>query len=673
MSENSKENEKKVVENNEEIKNEVTENTTSSEENKEEVLQENSDKEAVNTTTSKEISEETEEQIKSESIEKKKVEPVIDSKSKNEDAISEIENKVAEEAENEDEKEEDDAVDYTTLSLDELVSTLKTVIENNPVQKIKSKVDAIKNAFNPKFGELLAEKKAAFLAEGGESIDFKLASPIKTDYNSLLSEYKKKRDAYYGELESRLNANLEKREAVIETLKTLIDEAEPRTMYGRFKELQERWKTIGPVPRQRYNDTWKIYHHHVERFYDLLHMSNDFKDADFRNNLEQKLRVIEKAEALAEETDINAAFKQLQDLHKLWKEGIGPVARENREEIWNRFSEATKKIHDKRHNHFRELKSQHQDIIDNKLIVVEELSNYDTSKNKTHNDWQKSIKDIEALRKKYFDAGKLPYKMSEEVWQKFKNATKKFNKAKNNFYKREKGEQQENLNKKIALIELAESLKDSEDWESATNTFKKIQADWKKIGHVPRKFSNDIWKRFKEACNYYFDRLHQNKNKLNKEQETVVENKKAFLEELKDTEKVTLASAKELISKWADIGVVPRSVRHLDAKFNKQIDGLLKTNNIDKDKVEMLKFTSTVDAYQDENDSRKIESELFFVRKKVDETTKEIQQLENNLSFFTNSDSNNPLVKNVRDKIDGLKEELSVWETKLNYLKKLDY
>ena len=647
MSEQSEEKDKKVVETNDKIKNEV--------ENK--------------ATSEAEVDNEKEIQL----AENKSVEKTPLKKNETDDAVSEIENKVAEDAEKDDEKEEEDKVDYTLLSLEDLVAELKKVVSNNPVQSIKTKVDAIKNAFNPKFGELLAEKKAAFLAEGGESIDFKLSSPIKTNYNEILSEYKQKRDAYYAELESRLGANLEKREAVIETLKTLIDEAEPQTMYGRFKELQERWKTIGPVPRQHYNDTWKIYHHHVERFYDLLHMSNDFKDADFRNNLELKLKVIEKAEALAEETDINFAFKELQTLHKLWKEGIGPVARENREEIWNRFSEATKKIHDKRHNHYRELRSQHQDIIEKKLAVIEEINSYDSSNNKSHNDWQKSIKDIEILRKKYFDAGKLPYKKSEEVWQKFKNATKKFNKAKNTFYKQEKGGQQENLNKKIELIELAESLKDSEDWETTTNTFKKIQADWKKIGHVPRKFSDDIWKRFKTACNYYFDRLHQNRNKLNAEQEAVIEKKKAFLEEIKTTEKVTLESVKELISKWAEIGVIPRSVRHLDSKFSKQIDALLKKNNIDKDKVEMLKFTSTVDAYQEENDSRKIESEMFFIRKKVDEATKEVQQLENNLSFFANSDSNNPLVKNVRDKIEKLKEDLSVWESKLDYLKKLDY
>lgn len=587
-------------------------------------------------------------------------------------AVAEMENKVAEDSEKDDEISEEEEIDFTTLTMEALVVELKKLVDTKPVQQLKKQVDAIKNAFNPKFGELLAAKKAAFLEAGGNTIDFKLSSPIKTTYNEILGEYKKKRDAYYSELESRLGANLEKREAVIETLKTLIEEAEPQTMYTRFKELQERWKVIGPVPKQHYNDTWKIYHHHVERFYDLLHLSNDFKDADFKNNLEQKLKVIERAEALAEHEDTNFAFKELQDLHKLWKEGIGPVSKEHREKIWQQFSEATKKIHDKRHEHYREMRSKFDEIIEKKLAIIAEIANYDTSKNASHNDWQKSIKDIEDLRKRYFDAGKLPYKKSEEVWQKFKNATKKFNKSKNNFYKQEKGGQQENLNKKIALIEVAEALKNSEDWETATNEFKRIQAEWKNIGHVPRKFSDDIWKRFKAACNHYFDRLHQNRNTLDKAQEAVVVAKKEFLETMKATEKATLKSVKEYISNWAALGVLPRNARHLEGKFNKQIDALLKDNNIAKEKVEMLKFTSVVDAYQEENNERKLESEQFFVRKKIDEATKEVQQLENNLSFFANSDSNNPLVKNVRDKINRLKEDLGVWQLKLNYLKKLN-
>jgi hypothetical protein len=589
------------------------------------------------------------------------------------DAVNEVEEAVAKTAEEESGKKEIPVLDYDSMDLEMLTIEFEKLIDNNPIQQIKSQAEGIKSAFNSKFGALLAEKKAAFLEEGGNSIDFQYSSPVKATYNKLLSQYREKRDAYYSELDSKLKANLEKRVEVIEGLKSLIENADTATMYKSFRELERTWRSIGPVPKQKYNDTWKIYHHHVERFYDLLHLSNDFRDLDFKHNLEEKIKIIQKVEALSEESDINFAFKELQDLHKVWKEDVGPVSKEMREEIWHKFSQATKKIHDKRHEYYRSLRSRYQEIIDLKLKVIEEIGVYDTSNNKTHNDWQKSIKDIEDLRQKYFNAGKLPYSKSEEVWQKFKTATKKFNHEKNLFYKQEKGGQQDNLNKKLALIEIAESVKDSDDWDVATNIVKKVQADWKKIGHVPRKFSDDIWKRFKAACNHYFDRLHQNRNEANKEQLAVVDTKKEFLESFKTTENASVESVKEAINNWRSLGSLPRNFRHLDGKFNKQVDAMLEGLSIDKKEITMLKFSNVVDGYLADNDVRKLESEQFFIRKKIDETVKEMQQLENNLSFFSNAKEDNPLVKNVRDRVEGFKEELEVWKMKLNYLKKLEY
>ena len=618
----------------------------------------------------------TEKKVEEVLNETKKVE-VVENLEKTDDkvnAVDEIEKSIAVDAEKDSDKEEEsDVVDYSKLSLEDLVLELKKTLSENPVQKIKNQVEGIKSAFNQQFGALLAEKKAAFLEEGGNSIDFQFSSPIKTDYNTLLSDYKKQRDAHYNDLDKQLSSNLEKRLSVIEQLKDLIENADTATMYKSFRELQDSWKTIGPVSKNHYNDTWKTYHHHVERFYDLLHLSNDFRDLDFKHNLEEKLKIIEKANALAEVADINIAFKELQDLHKIWKEDIGPVSQEMREDVWGKFSEATKKIHDRRHDHFKEMRSKHQEIVEKKLLVVEKLNAFETSNNKTHNDWQKSIKDIEELRQEYFNAGKLPYSKSEEVWQKFKAATKKFNSAKNVFYKHEKNDQQENLKKKMALIELAESLKESDDWESSTNTLKKIQADWKKIGHVPRKFSDDIWKRFKAACNHYFDRYHDQKNSLNKEQQEVVDAKKEFLETVKELKEPTKEGIFEIINNWRNLGALPRNARHIDGKFNKLIDRALGSLDLDKNEVAMLKFTHVVDSLAADNDVRKLDSEQMFVRKKIDEVVKEIQQLENNLGFFSNAKDDNPLVLNVKNRVEEFKVDLALWKEKLSYIKKLDY
>mgnify|MGYP000571786474 FL=1 len=570
-------------------------------------------------------------------------------------------------------KKEVEIIKYDTLSLEELTDALDNIIHTQKVQHIKSSVEAIKSAFNLKFGTLLAEKKSLFLAEGGNTIDFQYSSPVKSKYNKLLSDYKKQKDIHYSNLEKQLKDNLEKRVQVIEDLKILIENADTKTMYKYFRDLQNTWRSIGPVPKTKYNDTWKIYHHHVERFYDLLHLSNDFRDLDFKNNLEEKLKLIEKAEFLAEMKDVNAAFKELQDLHKTWKEDIGPVAREMRDDVWDKFSAATKIIHDKRHDHFKSMKSQYVVIIEAKMLVIDEILSYDSSKNKTHNDWQKSIKDIDALRKKYFDAGKLPYSKSESIWKKFKEATKQFNREKNKFYKQEKNAQQNNLQAKLDLIKLAESIKDSEDWETTTNTFKKIQSDWKKIGHVPRKFSDDIWNKFKSSCNYYFDRYHNQKNALSDEQKEIIGHKIAFVEALKVDDYTTKDTITNLMESWSQLGSTPRGSKAVDLQFNKFVDGLLSKLSLDKSEIVLLKFKNIINGYLANNDNRKLDSELVFVRKKIDESIREIQQLENNLSFFSNASDDNPMVKNVHKNLNTYKNGLKVWKDKLAYLRSLDY
>ena len=562
---------------------------------------------------------------------------------------------------------------YDSLTLEELTEALENLLDTQKIQHIKSSVEAIKSAFNTKFGSLLAEKKSIFLAEGGNTIDFQYSSPVKSKYNKLLSEYKKQKDIYYSNLEKQLKDNLEKRAQVIEDLKTLIETADTKTMYKQFRDLQNIWRSIGPVPKTKYNDTWKIYHHHVERFYDLLHLSNDSRDLDSKNNLKEKLKLIEKAEFLAEMQDVNAAFKELQDLHKIWKEDIGPVAREMRDDVWNKFSAATKIIHDKRHDHFKSMKSKYAEIIDAKMLVIAEILSYDSSKNKTHNDWQKSIKDIEALRKKYFDAGKLPYSKSESIWKKFKEATKQFNQQKNKFYKQEKSTQQKNLQAKLDLIKIAESIKDSEDWETTTNTFKKIQSDWKKIGHVPRKFSDDIWNKFKTSCNYYFDRYHNQKNALSDDQKEIIAKKTAFLENLKVDDFLTKDTVTHLMNSWNEFGSTPRGSKAVDVKFNKFIDNVLSKLSLDKSEIVLLKFKNIINGYLANNDTRKLDSELTFIRKKIDESVREIQQLENNLSFFSNASDDNPMVKSVHKNIDTYKKGLKIWKAKLTYLRSIEY
>ncbi len=571
----------------------------------------------------------------------------------------------------------EEKIDYSKLDLEQLVKEFQKLLKNGVIQNIKNDIEKIKQSFNQKFGELLKEKKAIFLADGGNEIDFHYSSPIKSIYNDLLFEFKTKRQSFYKQLEEEQKENLSKRLTLIEELKHLIDNAEPSTMYNQFRGLQDKWRSIGNIPRTKYNDTWRTYHHHVERFYDLLHLSNDLRDLDFKHNLEEKLKLVVKAEELAEDSDLNKAFKELQVLHRLWKEDIGPVDKEHREDVWERFSNATKKIHEKRHELQKTLESKYDDNIIIKREVIDKISNLITDTIDSHSVWQQKIRELEALRQEFFKIGRVPRAMNDKIWGEFKDVTRNFNKIKNVFYKSIKRDQQENLNKKNALVEKAESLKDSDDWDITTELMKQIQAEWKTIGHVPRKFSDKIWKRFKDACNHYFDRLHGVQDEANKEQVEAFSKKKELLENLKSQadkeEALTLEVINSYVDDWNKLGHLPNNMHHIDVKFNKTLNALFAKLNLDEKEIAMLKFKNIISNYLSHNNLRKIDNEQLFVRKKINETTKEIQQLENNISFISNANDDNPLLKNVRDNIENHNKQLSIWKAKLEYITGLDY
>ncbi|MGB5394255.1 MAG: DUF349 domain-containing protein [Lutimonas sp.] len=567
--------------------------------------------------------------------------------------------------------------DFSSLRIEDLLVEFENILYRSPINEVKKYYFDFKKAFDTKFKALIEEEKAKFIEGGGDEIDFYFTSPFKSKFNSLVNSFKKKRQEAYLALEAEQKENLVKKTELIERLKDLIDNAEPASMYKDFKDLQTEWRNIGQIPKANYNDIWQTYQHHVERFYDLLHLSNEFKDLDFKHNFEEKSKLVERAEALSEYKDIDKAFRELQVLHRLWKEEIGPVAREYREEIWHKFSEATKKIHEKRHEFQKVIDEQLEKNVDLKFEVIKRIEQIDFSKLESRQSWQEAIKKVEALRKEFLDIGRVTKARNEEVWSAFKNATRNFNKEKNKYFKSVKGEQLDNLRKKMLLIEQAESLKDSEDWKTVTDIFKKIQADWKKIGHVPRKDSDRIWKRFKAACNHFFDRLHQRQDGINTEQSEIIDQKKELLghfkEEIKQEENIDLDAVNTFVEEWRNLGEVPGNMGHLNTKFNKTLDSAYKKLDLDEDESSFLKFKNIVDSYAAQNDGRKLESEHHFVRKKCDELTREIKQLENNVSFISNASQDNPLIQNVLNNIENYKNELKVWQRKLKYLNALDY
>ncbi|MEZ4779574.1 MAG: DUF349 domain-containing protein [Flavobacteriaceae bacterium] len=650
-------------------------------------VEENNPSEEISKKNSEENPQEETEKVLSENSEKAEALEAIDAASEKKLPPKNLEdNQTSEDddvddldEENEDEENEEDteeeALDYHALSKKELIAAFQKLLKEKPIQSIKNAVEEIKTEFNAKFNEDLEEKKEEFLAEGGNIIDFQYTTPLKKEFNSLYFDYKEKRNNYYKNLKRDLQENLSKRLELIEELKGLLNvEENINSTYKHFKEIQEKWHVSGAIPRDKYNTVWNTYHHHVENFYDFLHLNREFRDLDFKHNLEQKLKIIGRAEELAQEQDLSKAFRELQMLHKMWKEDIGPVAKEYRDEVWDKFSAATKVIHDKRLAHLHELEAEFEKNYEVKKELVQKIEEITQNTKANHKAWQNAMKMVQELRDTYFETGKVPKDKNKESWTAFKNAARAFNHSKNDFYKNQKKEQYENLSKKLELIKIAEENKDGDDFEAVTPLMKKIQMDWKQIGHVPKKDSDKIWKQFKSACNYYFDRLHANKNKANEEELANLEKKETLLKQvesftLSGNNDEDLSALREKINQWKNIGRVPFNKKGIDQNFNKLLDSHFAKLKLNKQEVEMIRFENKLNAMASQEDERKLQNEEFFISKKISEIRSEILQLENNLGFFQHVDENNPLVKEVYKNIKKQKEELGTWKEKLKTLR----
>ncbi len=602
--------------------------------------------------------------------------PSVESEGNKEDVLEEIDDSNAEDAEDKDNhhRHHIPILDYHSMPMENLVGELQRLVKNEKIQAIKKHVDGIKYEFDLKFQDFLEHKKEEFISHGGNELDFRYNSIAKRQFNEVYSEYREKRNQYYKNLENNLKENLANRLAIIEELKSLVNvEEDINNTYKHFKDVQESWRNAGPVPRNHYNDVWRTYHHHIEIFYDFLHINRELRDLDFKHNLEEKEKLVERAVALEKEPDLNKAFRELQTLHKIWKEDIGPVDKEHREQIWARFSNATKILHQRRQDYFKDMDKVYEQNLEKKNVIIESIKAIASTIANDHKTLQQQISKIEELRDAFFKAGKVPQKVNEQTWSNFKEAVRNFNRNKNAYYKNLKKEQQENLDKKRALLNLAISLKESEEWDTATSEMKRIQHEWKKIGHVPRKYSDKIWKEFKDACNHYFDRLHALKNEAHKDEVENLDKKNACLEKLKafqlsaNREK-DLTAIKSIIAEWKTIGRVPFNKKNINQKFNKILDAIFHKLDVSKQESELLKYGNKIQQLANADNDRAIANERMFIRKKIDESKNEIRQLENNLLFFSNASEDNPLVKEVVKKVEGHKESLATWKAKLKKL-----
>ena len=573
--------------------------------------------------------------------------------------------------------------DYEALPMEKLVEELETLVVVDQVMSVREHVEEIKKAFLSKYYHFIDEKKDEFHAENPDTTeDFHYSFPLKTKFDTLYNQYRDKKNAHFKSLQNNLKANLENRMAIVEELKNLVHNpgAYIANSLKQLNDIRERWKVAGPIPKDKYNHVWNNFHFHIENFYDFLHLDREARDIEFKNNLEHKQRIIARVSELVNESDINKSFRELQDLHKIWKEDIGPVSREHREELWKQFSELTKQMHDKREAFYEGFRAKETENLEKKNEIIAQLEVLAQEKVDSHQAWLNQIVKVEALRNEFFVTGKVPSDINEATWAAFKVAVKNFNILKNSFYKEIKKDQNDNLSKKQALVNKANELKESDDFAATTPLMKQIQEEWKLIGHVPRKFSDTLWKEFKGACNHYFERLKESKSEENAEEVAAFEKKKEYLETLRSFElvgdhKTDLDAIKVHIESWKAIGKVPFNRRHVEGKFNKILDALFEKLSSSKKEGEQLRFANKLGNLANSDDSRKLDNEKIFIMRKIDEVQNEIFQLENNIQFFQNTKNakkENSIVTEVRKTIEKHKEDLVSWKDKLKQIRNLD-
>ena len=569
------------------------------------------------------------------------------------------------------------AKDYSQLSPDELVAELDTLLKEQPIQHIGRQARSLREAFDAQVAS-----RAKTESEGEEnpspekpSETEQALAKAREHFDALWADYRKKREQFAAQMAVEQKANLEERLALIEELKNLIEKEENASI-REFHNIQARWRKCGMVPREQSSAVWQTYQHHVERFFDYLKLNREFRDMEFERNLAEKNKIIARAEELMNEPSVKKAFEELQMLHRLWKEETGPVAADQREAVWERFSAATRAIHERRHQFLRQQKEILKANLEAKLAVCQKIEDLAAQGASSHDGWQKKMAEVEALKEQFKAIGIVPENRNSEIWDRFKEVNRKFNQAKNAYYKELKRSQMSNLEKKTRLVEQAEALKDSTDWTETAATLKSLQAQWKEIGHVPRQKSDDLWARFRAACNYFFENMGAQRKNGDAQMQANLEQKEQLLAQAEafapgEDPNADIETLKTLSSAWRAAGRVPYAARRIEDKFNSLIDSYFEKLKVSRNDIAMIHFKDKVDQLAAEGNKQKFYAEMDFVRRKIDEITREVQRLKNNIEFFSSASTDNPLVREVNRNIERKSQALEQWKEKLAYMRQI--
>lgn len=557
------------------------------------------------------------------------------------------------------------------LTKEEILSRLQTLVDA-PIETVRGEVESLKQAYYKIRRNEVDELKKAFIEQGGDEKDFSIPEDSQENYlKELLNSYKEKKAAYLAEEEKQKAENYEIKLQLIEQLKMLCESQDDfNKLYNEFKDIQQKWKEIKLVPEEHANELWKEYQTYSEAFYDLIKINNQFRDYDFKKNLELKTALCEAVEKLQDEKDIISAFHQLQKLHQQWRE-IGPVAKELREELWGRFKAASTVINKRHQQHFENLKAKEQDNLVAKTAICEEIEGIDYAALQTFKDWDEKNNEVLALQQKWRTIGFTPKKHNTKIFERFRAACDVFFTKKTEFYKSIKAEMEKNLEKKRALCEKAEALKDSTDWKGTTEKMIALQKEWKTIGQVTRRHSDSIWKRFITACDYFFDNKNKNVSSQKSEEQTNLEAKKALIEKVKtmdeslDTEEA-ITTLKEWIAEWNEIGHVPFKEKDKVYKaFHEAVDAQFDRLKVDQRDRRMKSYRNNVSEMAGKGKG-KLYSERDRLMRTYERMKNDLQTYENNIGFLTiSSKGGSGLVKEMERKIEKLKAEMELTVKKI--------
>lgn len=563
-----------------------------------------------------------------------------------------------------------DPKEINNLDKSQLIDKLKEVVGLEINENVKNAVEALKQAFYKLKRLETEEAKKVHLAAGGLEEDFKQAEDLLEDkLKELLAVFREKKASLTAEAEKVKENNLVLKKKIIEHLKELIESKEDfYKVYNEFRKLQQQWKEIKQVPQAAANELWKEYQHYSEKFYDLLKINNEMRDYDFKKNLELKQALCESVEKLDNEKDVISAFYQLQKLHQEWRE-IGPVAKELREEIWERFKKASSVINKKHQDHFESLRSLEQRNLEEKTALCEEMETIDYSKLTNFKEWDEQNKKVLDLQEKWKTIGFAPKKYNVKIFERFRAACDVFFQNKSNFYKNIKENMDTNLEKKKELCEKAEALKDSQDWKETTDKLVALQKEWKTIGPVSRKYSDSIWKRFITACDYFFEQKNAHFSSQKTEEVENLAKKKEVIEKINTIDESLPASEaismiRGLMAEWNSIGFVPfREKDKIYKEYRGAVDKHFDRLKVDESERRLQSFKSNLNEFSsgDDRSKNKLLGEREKLMRTYERLKNDIQTYENNIGFLSiSSKGGGGLVKEMNRKIESLKEELNL-------------